>query len=269
MTAAGLSCIDPLHITQHGARITRTDVAIQESPVALLYNGDAFAVMMATPIDLDDYALGFSLSEGIVADPTEFRLVDRTQSDAGIALHCAIPQNRYDALGERRRNVEGRSGCGLCGAQSLQAVLRPLPDLSASTFAVCKWQIDQALQALAQRQPLNAASGGAHAAAFVPYDTSQAMLVREDVGRHNALDKAIGAALREGLDLRKGYGLVTSRASYELVQKAATVGIGLLAAISAPTDLAIRTAERAGMTLIAFARGHDINVYANVQRIID
>lgn len=241
------------------------DRVIVETPLALLYNGEPFAVMMATPDALEDFALGFALSEGIVAAPEEFRLVDVIRHAQGVALHAAIPQARFDALHERRRGLEGRSGCGLCGVESLQGALRDVPKVP-SNGAVPIARIHAALADLSRRQPLNALSGGVHAAAFA---YAGGLLVREDVGRHNALDKLIGAMARADtpLDAADGFALITSRASYEMVHKAATAGLGLLVAISAPTDLAIRTAEAAGLTLAAFARGGSINVYSHPERI--
>lgn len=251
-----------LHLSGHG-HAARDDSVIVEAPVALLYNGTSFAVMMATPDALEDYALGFALSEGIVASADEFRLVDIVRHDEGIALHAAIPQARFDALDARRRGMEGRSGCGLCGVESLQAAARPVPRVTDSP-AVDLSDIQAALDGLARQQPLNALSGGVHAAAFAHAD---GLLVREDVGRHNALDKLIGAMARQGIPPASGFVVITSRASYEIVHKAASAGIGLVVAISAPTDLAIRTAEAAGLTLAAFARGSSLNVYSHPARI--
>ncbi len=248
---------------QAGAREPRDDVAVVETPVALLYNGLSFAVMMATPCDLGDFALGFALSEGVVASAGEFRLVDVVRNAAGVALHGAIPQSRYDALQQRRRNLEGRSGCGLCGVEALEDALRPVPRV-AEPAAASLAQVRAALDALSARQPLNARSGGVHAAGFMHAD---GLLVREDVGRHNALDKLIGAMRQAGIDPAQGFLVMTSRASYEIVHKAAMAGIGIVVAISAPTDLAIRTAEAAGITLAAFARGVALNLYAHPRRL--
>ena len=244
-------------------RAPHADNVIVEAPIALLYNGESFAVMMATPESLEDFALGFALSEGIVGDASEFRLVDVVRHEEGVALHAAIPQARFDALAERRRGMEGRSGCGLCGVESLQAAMRAVPRVTSAT-AVDVDAIRAALDALATQQPLNALTGGVHAAGFAH---AGGLLVREDVGRHNALDKLIGAMARGSLASDAGFAVITSRASYEIVHKAATAGIGLVVAISAPTDLAIRTAEAAGVTLAAFARGDRLNLYAHPQRI--
>ena len=249
-----------------GMRSEHEDAVVVETPVALLYNGLSFAVMMATPSDLEDFALGFALSEGIVADEGEFQLVDRVRGEAGIALHGAIPQVRYDALEQRRRNLDGRSGCGLCGVESLHEAMRPAPRVDAAA-TVSTAAIRTALAALAHQQPLNALSGGVHAAGFVH---AGGLLVREDVGRHNALDKLVGALARcvPRIDPASGFLVITSRASYEIVHKAATAGIGVVIAISAPTDLAIRIADEAGITLAAFARGDTVNVYTHPGRIV-
>ncbi|MFC5571248.1 formate dehydrogenase accessory sulfurtransferase FdhD [Lysobacter yangpyeongensis] len=244
------------------SRVAHEDAVVVEAPVALLCNGDPFAVMMATPCDLEDFALGFALSEGVVAAADEFRLVDIVHSDSGIALHAAIPQVRHDAL--RRRTLEGRSGCGLCGVESLQDALRPVPRV-AEPAPVSLTRIQAALAALAAQQPLNARSGGVHAAGFAHAD---GLLVREDVGRHNALDKLIGAMRHADIDPAHGFLVITSRASYEIVHKAAMAGIGIVIAISAPTDLAIRTAQAAGITLAAFARGEALNLYAFPERLL-
>jgi formate dehydrogenase accessory protein FdhD len=243
------------------AREAFTDTVVVERPVALLYNGLAFAVMLATPTDLEDFALGFSLSEGIVADADDWRLLERTDGADGTCLEMAIPQARAEALDARRRGLAGRSGCGLCGVESLQAALPPVPRLPPRA-PVPAAAVHAALAKLESLQPLNARSGGVHAAAFAHAD---GLLVREDVGRHNALDKVLGARARAGLD--DGFLLVTSRASVELVHKAATCGVGLLVAISAPTSLAIRLADECGLALAAFARGGAMTLYSHHERI--
>lgn len=243
----------------------------EETPIALLYNGLPFAVMMATPADLEDFALGFAVCEGIVADADECSLVDVVRDARGgdlhgVALHCAIPQRRHDAVIARARGLEGRSGCGLCGiADAAQAVPRLPPTASAARFDPA--QIHAGLQALAHSQPINARCGGVHAAAFVHADGA---LVREDVGRHNALDKAVGAMLRAvpRPDAASGFLAITSRASYEIVRKAGHAGIAVVAAMSAPTALAIGEAEAAGVTLIAFAREGRMTVYSGRQRVV-
>ena len=248
---------------QARTRSPHDDAVVVEAPVALLYNGLSFAVMMTTPCDLEDFALGFALSEGIVVAADEFNLVDVVRGDGGISLHAAIPQVRYDALAQRRRGLEGRSGCGLCGVEALQDALRAVPRVPEPQAIVLP-RIHAALEALSGQQPLNARSGGVHAAGFAH---AGGLLVREDVGRHNALDKLVGAMVHAGIDPAHGFLVVTSRASYEIVHKAAMAGIGIVVAISAPTDLAIRTAEAAGITLAAFARGDALNLYAHSDRV--
>lgn len=264
-------------------RSERDDVVIVEMPVALLYNGHSHAVMMATPDALEDFAVGFTLSEGIVDTADELALVDVVDHGVGtavegpgpapgegrpargIALHCAIPQRCFDRLARRRRNLAGSSGCGLCGVESLRDAMRPI-SIVASEGRISIQRVRAALDALAAAQPLNARSGGVHAAGFARAD---GLLVREDVGRHNALDKLIGAIARapRQSDADHGFLVMTSRASYEIVHKAAAAGIGLVVAISAPTDLAIRLADEAGITLAAFARGETLNIYTHQRRI--
>ena len=259
-TEAGLHHAGALRIDA-ARREAFEDIVIAETPIALLYNGRSYAVMMATPTDLPDFALGFALTEGIVAEASEFRLVDIIRSEHGIALHAAIPQARFDALDARERNLTGRSGCGLCGTGTLEAAIRPVHRVVApATFT--SGAIAEGLRELSARQPLNQRTGGAHAAGWVH---AQGILVREDVGRHNALDKVAGA--RAAAAAGEGFLVITSRASYEIVHKSAAVGIGLVAAISAPTGLAIRLAEEAGVTLIAFARGDAMTVYAHAWRV--
>lgn len=256
--------IDGGHACEH------EDTVIEESPVALLYNGMPFAVMMATPVDLADFALGFALCEGIVRNAREFALVDVVRDEAGIALHAAIPQARFDRLEDRRRTLEGRSGCGLCGIAELREALRAPPHVTGER-SVTAAEIHAALDAVSRRQPMNARSGGVHAAGFVRGD---AAWVREDVGRHNAVDKLVGALHREtpAFDATDGAMdgvlVVTSRASYEIVRKAAFAGIPVVVAMSAPTAQAIVQAEAANITLVAFARDARMTVYVGRERIV-
>ena len=258
--AAGVRAVAALRI--EGGRAQQvTDGVVEEVPVALVYNGHPHAVMMATPTDLADFALGFALTEGVVATPDEFRLVDVLHDVHGISLQAAIPQQRFEALAQRTRVLTGRSGCGLCGIESLQAAIASVPRVDApACFAPAA--IAKALRALHAAQPLNADCGGVHAAAYVDAD---GILVREDVGRHNAFDKLVGALAVQ--ERRGGFALVTSRASYEIVHKAAMAGIGLVAAISAPTALAIRIADEAGLSLVAFARGERFTIYTHPWRV--
>lgn len=240
---------------------TVDDAIAEEVPVALIINDDPFAVMMATPCDLEDFALGFCLSEAIIDTAAELCVVNVHKQLEGIAVALTVPEARAAKLASRRRGMEGRSGCGVCGASTLEQVVR-VPSRVAPHVPTDLAAVRRGLAALAAAQPLNAATGATHAAAWVGAD-GELVLLREDVGRHNALDKLIGGLHRGGFDRSNGVLLLTSRASYEMVMKAATVGIHTIAAISAPTALAIALAEEAGVTLIGFARGDDCVVYSH------
>ena len=246
-----------------GRAVPGAERVADEVAIGFVYNGEPYAVMMATPDDLEDFAVGFSLTEGVVAGASEVELVDATRTTDGIALALSISSARYEAMVERRRAFEGRAGCGICGIGVLDVAMRA-PRVVAPGAPVAAASIASTLAALAAAQPLNAATGGVHAAAWCG---PGGMLVREDVGRHNAIDKLVGALAR-GEHERDGALVVTSRASYEVVHKAASAGIGVVAAISAPTTLAIRVAEQAGVALAAFARGGAMTVYAHLERIV-
>jgi FdhD protein len=248
-----------------GTESAAHDAVAEEVPVALSYNGVPFAVMMATPADLEDFALGFSVSEGIVEHMGECAIDAIETWVEGVSIALRIPDVRMDAMRRRIRALEGRSGCGVCGSQRIEDVLRP-PAPVRSALRTSDAALSRALSELDARQPLNARTGATHAAAFA--DSAGALrLVREDVGRHNALDKLIGAMAQAGIDAGDGFALVTSRASYEMAMKAARAGIPMLAAISAPTTLAIALAESAGLTLVAFARAHGHAIYSHPQRL--
>lgn len=248
-----------------GEWLEGTDDVVEEVAVAFEYNGISHAVMLASPHDLEEFALGFSLSEGICASVKDCYDIEVNHSAAGITLQIQISSESFAKLKERRRNLTGRTGCGLCGTESLSEVIRPLP-MSNAQQTLLTSDIHHALSGLIDQQPLSRLTGGAHAAAWCSAD-GELLAVYEDVGRHNALDKLIGAITKQGMNLQTGFVLMTSRASVELVQKSATVGISALVAISAPTALAIKTAQRCGMTLIAFARKNEFVVYANGQNI--
>ncbi len=236
-----------------------------ELPVALEFNGISHAVMLATPSDLENFALGFALSEGIVESRSEFYHAEAEEGPQGVTLHCEISSHAFLKLKERRRTLAGRTGCGLCGVESLEQVLRKMPDVPAGTlFDVPAMRA--ALKNLSAMQPLNRLTGAMHAAGWSAPD-GMLLEVCEDVGRHNALDKLIGSMAQRGAGFQDGFLLITSRASVEMVQKAATVGISSLIAISAPTALAVKTAQAAGMTLIAFARGDEFVAYAHGDRV--
>jgi FdhD protein len=241
------------------------DMVVDEAPVALVYNGISHAVMMATPADLEDFALGFSLSEGILAHPRECYGIEMACGAEGIALEVEIAGAAFMRLKERRRTLAGRTGCGLCGVDSLQQVSRPLPPLApARGFNTAG--VRAALAAIGPEQQLGRLTGAAHAAAWCAMD-GRLHLVREDVGRHNALDKLLGAMRRQDLDPGDGFILITSRVSFEMAQKAALGGVAALVGMSAPTLAAVELAAEAGMTLLAFARGSDFVCYTHPQAL--
>jgi len=236
-----------------------------EVAVALAYNGAAHAVMLASPADLEDFAVGFSLSEGIVGSLAEIAGVAVAERARGIEVEVLIPEARAAGLAGRQRHLAGRGGCGLCGVGSLAEALRPLPELPA-TPAFPASAVARAIAALPGMQTVNRETGALHAAAFADR-TGALVAVREDVGRHNALDKLAGAVLRAGHDPAGGFVLMTSRLGVELVQKAAMCGFPLLAAISAPTSLAIEFARTCNLTLAAFARPGGFNLYSRPERV--
>jgi formate dehydrogenase accessory protein FdhD len=248
-----------------GALTHTTDLIAEEMPVALVYHEVPHVVMLATPADLEDYAVGFTLSEGLVARADEIRGVEVIQGAAGADVKITVAWERFTQLVQRRRNLAGRTGCGLCGAESAADAIRACGPVPAGV-SITAAELHAAIAQLSGRQPINARTGSVHAAAWVvPGKGIQA--VREDVGRHNALDKTIGALSRAHADFAAGYMLITSRASYEMVQKCATLGISLLVALSAPTAVAVRLARQCGLTLVAFARADQHVVYANPQRL--
>jgi FdhD protein len=254
----------PRQVWQDGRTLTDSDTVIRETPVALVYNGISHAVMMATPVALSDLALGFSVSEGILDKPEQLLGLDLIQRDKGIELAMEITGGAFAALRERRRSLSGRSGCGLCGIESLDQLL-PRPQPIESEMRISHEAIQKALSALGQQQVLKAATGGVHGAAWCR-PNGEIALLREDVGRHNALDKLLGAMISARTD-DDGFLLVTSRASYEMVAKAAVCRRAILVAVSATTDLAVEYARGAGVTLVAFAQQGRQVVYSHNERI--
>ncbi|MBB4197528.1 hypothetical protein CCR94_22315 [Rhodoblastus sphagnicola] len=231
----------------------------EEIPVSFLFGGVPYAVMMASPGDAEDFAYGFALTEGLIARADDIRGLDARALGQGVALDIRLAPEKMRGSLARRRAIEGRSSCGLCGVES--ADMLPQARRVAEVAPVEARAVFAALRHLCASQPLNAATRAVHAAAFCARDGA-ILLAREDVGRHNALDKCIGAALREKRDPRDGFMLVTSRASFEMVEKTAFFGAPLLAAISAPTSLAIERAEALGLTLAAIARADSLTVFA-------
>ncbi len=242
-----------------------TEHVVEEVPVALVFNGIRHVVMLMTPSDLEDFAVGFSITEGIVANTSEILSIDIAPAGPGFEMRIAINAERMPALLQRRRNMESRSGCGLCGLESLDQALQALRPVDSS-MVTTPFAVHRALDALPLQQPMNAATGAVHAAAWV-LPGGRIELVREDVGRHNALDKLIGAVARRHWAFAEGFLVVTSRASAEMAQKAAIAGIPMLVAISAPTALAIRIAQEAHLTLVGFARPQQHVVYTYPERL--
>ncbi|MFM9271945.1 formate dehydrogenase accessory sulfurtransferase FdhD [Halomonas elongata] len=231
--------------------VRRDDDLTLEVPVALVYNGISHAVMMASPGNLEDFALGFSLTEGILEQPHELYDIEVRHEENGIALHLDIASQRMAELRRHRRSLSGKTGCGLCGTESLEQAIRPIPSVTAPDLGDAA--IQQALSRLREYQPVQAATGASHGAAWCNL-TGDILIAREDVGRHNALDKLIGALALEATDREAGFALVSSRASYEVVHKCASAGIGALVAVSAATSLAVTQARAAGLLLVGFAR---------------
>lgn len=255
-------------LRRRAAELARViDDVIEEVPVALVYNGISHAVMLATPDDLEDFALGFSLTEGIIRHAGELHDLDVHASCEGLMVEMRIAQPRFLALKAQRRSLAGRTGCGLCGVESLsEAVRERTPPRALPQTRLSRHAVDTALRALDAAQPLRERTGSAHAAAWAAPD-GRLLVVREDVGRHNALDKLAGALSRSSTRVDEGFVLISSRASYEMVQKTAAIGAGALVAVSAPTAYAVRSATQAGLMLAGFARQEQLVVYTGVERL--
>ena len=259
--------VSTFNVTQwRGSKTVKAqDCLAEETPVALIYNGVSHAVMLATAQDLEDFAFGFSLSEGIISRADELYGTEVVVQDNGIEVHCEIASERFAELKARRRTLAGKTGCGLCGAENLaQAMHYPAPLKLRHSFEVAS--IVRGLQGMQIQQALQQQTGATHASAYVQTDGKIALL-REDVGRHNALDKLIGALAKTSVD-RAGFIITTSRASFEMVQKTASAGVSMLIAVSAPTGLAVRVAEKCGLTLVGFARENRFVVYSHAEYIL-
>jgi FdhD protein len=242
----------------------RQDYVAQEVPVALVFNGISHAVMMASPADLEDFAMGFSLTEGLLNNASELYGVEVRPSKDGIELHLEVSAACEWRLKERRRTLAGRTGCGLCGTDSLSQVHRELPAVHA--FETTADAVLKATTELRQWQPVQQLTGATHAAAWA--DASGNILrVKEDVGRHNALDKLIGDLVRSQVNPSSGFLCITSRASFEMVQKAVAFGAGMLAAVSAPTALAVEVASSHNLMLAGYVRGTQLVAYSFPERI--
>jgi FdhD protein len=222
--------------------------------------------MMASPADFEDFALGFSLTEGIVGVPEEIESIEVQDLGAGIDIQIRLKDLANTRFEARRRRLAGPVGCGLCGIESIEEAMRSVDPVGGSKFELASGEIADAVRLLAKQQPLHAATGAVHAAGF--YVPGKGIVAaREDVGRHNALDKLAGALARARIDGASGAVVVTSRVSVEMVQKTAAIGSPVILAVSAPTALAIRTADAAGMTLVALVRGDDFDVFTHPRRV--
>jgi FdhD protein len=237
-----------------------------ETALALTYNGGVYAVMMGTPRDLGDFAVGFSLTERIIQSPGDISTLDIIDLDDGIELRMWLAQSRADRLSERRRHIAGPTGCGLCGIESIAEAIRPVANV-ASGRSFSPREIMAAVQSIPALQQINIETRAVHAAGF--WTPSRGIVaLREDVGRHNALDKLAGAVAQRKVFTSEGMVLLTSRVSVEMVHKAAAMGVPLMVAVSAPTALAVRMADAAGITLAAIARADGFEVFTHSDRIV-
>ncbi len=252
---------------RRGLRSEGARVLAEETAVAMSYGGATYAVLLATPSDLEDFALGFSLTEGVIADAAEIEMLDIVDHADGVELRMELVPSRREVLAARRRRLVGASGCGLCGIASLFEATRPPPRVTAAARFTAA-EISRAVASLAGNTPLGEETRAVHAAGFWQ-PQGGLVAVREDVGRHNALDKLAGALYAADTVAGDGIVVLTSRVSVELVQKAARIGAGVLAAMSAPTALAARTAEAAGITLVAVARDDGFELFVHPERVID
>lgn len=257
---AAVSCAHPVaRVTPAGEWLVQNRELANEVPVAIEFDGAPYAVMMVTPADLEDFAVGFALSERIVAEANEIARIDIRYGARGIGIDLRLQQERSARLAERRRALPGQSGCGLCGISTIEEALPELTPLSGAP-RLTRAAIFGALNALSAGQTLNHSTGAVHAAAFCRADGTISAL-REDVGRHNAFDKVVGHLARRKESSGEGFALLTSRCSYELVQKAVMARIGALITVSAPTELAVQIAQKSNLTLIALARKDSFLVF--------
>jgi FdhD protein len=238
----------------------------EETAIALTYNGGTYAVMMATPQNLRDFAVGFSLSEGIVLSAEDIESFEIVELDDGIELRMWLAQSRADRLSERRRHIAGPTGCGLCGIDSIAEAVRPAAIVAQGGLSFASREIMAAMQSIPPLQTINIETRAVHAAAF--WTPARGIVaLREDVGRHNALDKLAGALAQDKTSASEGIVLLTSRVSVEMVQKTAAMGAPVMVAVSAPTALAVRMADAAGVTLAAIARADGFEIFTHPNRI--
>tara|TARA_B100000035_G_scaffold65972_1_gene53748 strand:+ start:14769 stop:15593 length:825 start_codon:yes stop_codon:yes gene_type:complete len=254
---------------KNGCKKDSVECIAEETPIAIVFNGISHVVMMATPDNLEDFAKGFSISENIVRDVEEIYSIDINRTDIGIEVDINISNEAFNRLKDKRRNLIGRTGCGLCGAESLNQVFNHHNSIKAITqqSVFSAKNISLALDHLSNHQIIQQQTGATHAAALCNQD-GKILFAREDVGRHNSLDKLIGAFYtQDSVNIENSFIIISSRASYEMIQKAASLKVALVVAISAPTALAVRLANNLGITLLGFARGKNYNIYTHKERI--
>jgi FdhD protein len=269
-----LACMDsqlpfanvPRHLVARDGASKGVRAVPEEIAVAFTYGRATFAVMMATPDDIEDFAIGFSLTEGIVDSPTEITSIEIVPHEHGVEARITLNKARDAQLLSRRRRLAGPAGCGLCGIESLEAAVAPVRAVHSS-LQVSASTIFEVLGMLRRNQRLNEITHAVHGAGFWSVAQGRLVAVREDVGRHNALDKLAGALAQEGVDPADGFIVISSRLSIELVQKTAMLGCPMLVAVSAPTSFALRVAEAAGMTLVAVAREDSFEVFTRCERV--
>tara|TARA_A100000164_G_scaffold291244_1_gene264661 strand:- start:189 stop:989 length:801 start_codon:yes stop_codon:yes gene_type:complete len=264
MTINSITKVKVLKSNSDSSKFSDDDVAV-EIPVAIEYNGVSHVVMLASPNDLQDFAHGFSLSEGIVKNIDDIFSCEIEETNVGIVVSLDISNESFALLKERRRNLAGRTGCGLCGTESIEKIDRQL-DTIPFYFPLKDSVVLESMESMKSSQYLQNLCGATHAAAWFDSE-GNLVLIREDVGRHNALDKLLGALALLNSDFTNGFLLITSRASYEMIQKAATMKIGLIAAVSAPTSFAIELAENLGICLLGFVREKKYVIYAHPKRL--
>ena len=255
----------PARRWQGGQASNGTESLIEEVPIVFVFNQIPHVVMMATPTDLEDFALGFVLTEGMVSTKADLLGLDVVRYSQGIELQIQVAPAIQAGIETRARRLSGRTGCGICGQDSVEAVLKSVRRVPPGG-RITPQAIGAAIEALSNHQPLNAAAGAVHAAAWASHD-GQVALVREDVGRHNALDKLVGSLVKAAVDPGVGFVVVTSRASFEMVQKTTYLGAPIMVAVSGPTALAVRLADAAGLTLVGFARPGRCTAYTHPDRI--
>ncbi|WP_172328759.1 formate dehydrogenase accessory sulfurtransferase FdhD [Mangrovicoccus sp. HB161399] len=256
----------PGHAHRGGGQAEITRSLPEETPVAITFDGSTQAVMMATPSDIEDFAIGFALSEGILQGPEDIASFELAEHGTGIEARFWLSADRSAEVKARRRAMLGPVGCGLCGIDSLEQALRPLPVLPDPDWRLTAAEAGRATEELRHHQPLHDQTRAVHAAGFLEPGKG-ITCAREDVGRHNALDKLIGALVRRGTDPADGAIVLTSRVSVEMVQKTVIAGSPVLIAVSAPTATALRLARGAGLTVAAFARGDGFDLYSRPDRI--